>query len=90
MADSWGLVIVLFFFFAFIFFVIKLFVDYPGLLNLQCVYSDDRVTAEPLFEVFEMEKFKESVQRSKKHVHSHRPRKPSSCDNLRYFLILEC
>ena len=91
MADSWGLVIVLFFLFAFIFFVIKMFMDYPGLLNLQCVYSDDSVTAEPLFEVFEMEKFKESIHRNKNQVHSdnhHSSRKPS-CDSNRWSFIFK-
>ena len=41
MADSWGLIIVLFFLLAIIIFIIKLFVEFPGLLQLSCVYKED-------------------------------------------------
>ena len=42
MADSWGLIIILFFLLAIIIFIIKLFVEFPGLLQLSCVYKEDR------------------------------------------------
>jgi len=42
MADSWGLIIILFFLLAIIIFIIKLFVEFPGLLQLSCVYNEDR------------------------------------------------
>ena len=41
MADSWGLIIILFFLLAIIIFIIKLFVEFPGLLQLSCVYKED-------------------------------------------------
>jgi len=74
MADSWGLIIVLFFIFAIVFFVIKQFIEYPGLLNLQCIYSDDNVTGETLFENFQMDKLRDSVHSQKSNSH----KKPSS------------
>ena len=41
MAESWGLVIILFFLAAFIVFIIKMFLEFPGLLQLSCVYDDN-------------------------------------------------
>ena len=41
MADSWGFIIIIFFVAAVIVFIIKLFVEYPGLLQLACIYKED-------------------------------------------------
>ena len=49
MAESWGLVIILFFLAAFIVFIIKLFVEFPGLLKLSCVYDDNTYSVREIF-----------------------------------------
>ena len=62
MADSWGLVIVLVFLAAFVCWVLKLFIEYPGLLHLHCVYAEDTAQGETLFQNFRMDKLRESVR----------------------------
>ena len=64
--DPWVLVIVLFLVFAVIFFILKLMVDYPGLSHIQCIYSEETVREETLFENYQLEKLRKSVQKSTK------------------------
>ena len=71
MADSWGLIIILFFLLAFIIFIIKLFVEFPGLLQLSCVYSDNRNsrTVKTAEKVSEAEKHDGQVPDSESFLH---------------------
>ena len=48
MADSWGFIIIFFFLAAVVVFIIKLFVEYPGLLQLACIYKEDSKRGEKL------------------------------------------
>ena len=66
MADSWGLVLVLIPVFAIIFWVFRTVIEYPGLLHLQCVYTEDAEGGNnsELFKNFRMDKLRSSVRGS--------------------------
>ena len=66
MADSWGLVLVLILVTAVVFWVFRTVIEYPGLLNLQCVYTEDAETSNDteLFKNFRMDKLRASVRSS--------------------------
>ena len=80
MADSWGLIIILFFLLAIIVFVIKLFVEFPGLLQLSCVYKEDTD--------IEMRKEKSDVKKSEaaalSEADKHEAQVPDSDGNLQH------
>ena len=66
MADSWGLVLVLIPVFAIVFWVFRTVIEYPGLLHLQCVYTEDAEggNSSELFKNFRMDKLRSSVRGS--------------------------
>ena len=64
MADSWGLVLVLILVFALVFWVFWTVIEYPGLLHLQCVYTEDGADNSELFKNFRMDKLRDSVRGS--------------------------
>ena len=72
MADSWGLIIILFFLLAIIIFIIKLFVEFPGLLQLSCVYKEDIERSEVKSEV------KQSAATAKLEADKHEAQVPDS------------
>ena len=66
MADSWGLVLVLILVTAVVFWVFRTVIEYPGLLQLQCVYTEDPEGGNntELFKNFRMDKLRDSVRGS--------------------------
>ena len=66
MADSWGLVLVLILVTAVVFWVFRTVIEYPGLLHLQCVYTEDADGGNntELFKNFRMDKLRDSVRGS--------------------------
>ena len=66
MTDSWGLVLVLILVTAVVFWVFRTVIEYPGLLNLKCVYTEDLETGNDteLFKNFRLDKLRDSVRSS--------------------------
>ena len=66
MADSWGLVLVLIPVVAIVFWVFRTVIEYPGLLHLHCVYTEDAEGGNnsELFRNFRMDKLRSSVRGS--------------------------
>ena len=66
MADSWGLVLVLIMVIAVVFWLFRTVIEYPGLLHLQCVYTEDAEGGNntELFKNFRMDKLRDSVRGS--------------------------
>ena len=68
MADSWGLVLVLILVlvFAAVLWLLRTVIEYPGLLHLRCVVTEDSASGETQEMVtdFKMDKLRISVRRS--------------------------